>query len=66
MSKDNLIHWVQNLYDRLKDAYEIAEIMENPLMNDAGGSMDCFYIKGKLEDCIDLMERNYSSIRKKR
>lgn len=53
--------WVQTLYNQLMEAYKTAEEWENPLLNDAGGSMDCYYIKGKLIECLDSL-KHYPSV----
>lgn len=55
--------WTQTLYNQLMKAYKTAEKWENPLMNDAGGSMDCTYIKGKLIEVLDGL-RHYPSVQK--
>lgn len=66
MSMDKIkkeMTWAETLYLQLMEAYKTAEKWENPLMNDAGGSMDCTYIKGKLIECLDGLQ-HYPSVQK--
>lgn len=48
--------WSEQLQCLFKQAYEIADIWSNPLMNDAGGSMCCEYIRQDMDKWIKYFE----------
>lgn len=49
--------WHQQLDVLVRTADRIAKEYQNPLKNDAGGTIDCYDISDKLEDCIQILNR---------
>lgn len=49
--------WHEQLSVLVKEADRIARDYQNPLVNDAGGTIDCYQIGDKLNDCIRILSK---------
>lgn len=49
--------WHQQIDALVRTADRIAKKYQNPLINDAGGTLDCYKLDDKLQDCIHILKR---------
>ena len=49
--------WHEQIRVLVKTAGKIAKEYQNPLKNDAGGTIDCYLLDDKLSDCIRILKR---------
>ena len=49
--------WHEVIAILVKSACRVAHQYQNPLLNDAGGTIDCYKLEDKLEDCKRILKR---------
>lgn len=49
--------WHQQIDALVRTADRIAKKYQNPLINDAGGALDCYKLEDKLNDCKQILKR---------
>ena len=49
--------WNEQLASLVNAAYRIAREYQSPLKNDARGTVDCYQLEDKLEDCKRILKR---------
>lgn len=49
--------WHEQLADLVNTAYRIVREHQSPLKNDAKGTLDCYQLEDKLEDCKRILKR---------
>lgn len=49
--------WHQQIDALVRTADRIAKKYQNPLINDAGGTLDCYKLEDKLNDCKQILKR---------
>lgn len=54
--------WHEQLAGLVNAAHRIAKKYQNPLLNDAGGTIDCYQLEDKLEDCRRILNRYHQEM----
>ena len=49
--------WHQQIDALVRTADRIAKKFQNPLINDAGGTLDCYKLDDKLQECMQILNR---------
>ena len=49
--------WHEQLTGLVNVAHRIAKEYQSPLVNDARGTIDCYQLEDKLEDCRRILKR---------
>ena len=49
--------WHEQLAGLVNTAYRIVRENQSPLKNDAKGTLDCYQLEDKLEDCKRILKR---------
>lgn len=50
--------WHEQMKELVRAAKKIAEEHQSPLKNDAAGTLDCYQLEDKLQDCMKILN-NY-------
>ena len=54
--------WHEQIDMLVRTAGKIAKEYQNPLKNDAGGTIDCYQLEDKLTDCKRILSRYHNKI----
>ena len=49
--------WNEQLATLVDSAYRIAQDYQNPMKNDAKGTLDCYQLADKFNDCKKILKR---------
>lgn len=49
--------WHEQLAGLVNTAYQIAREYQSPIKNDAKGTVDCYQLEDKLDDCRRILKR---------